>query len=344
MGAMTGVLMALVLMVAVGAGGLYIWKNLPNVQETSLPGVPDSSTSITKQDYLCGQTPTVSGRFRAIDTEQSTNHYINSVQGYFVPQGKVQGTAIVPVTGGASGALFSASAVTLTCGETYDFYAVDSANAYSGGVVKDLKAGVAPVDVTVKIYNSSALQARVKDRVADGYWRIAGGDGSYTGLAATFANSSAGATLDAGTGGCHDLSISLRTTNQDTAFGTGNNDVIIAVDAGPTVWNQPSTSLGNNIKDGSNFDSYDLTALSGYEYVYAYKKIQRTGGSFDFMICGVAGVDPGATDNVLIRAVAKGYALDGKDNNAVRYAYFGNDASYTELVGTTEEITIDEVA
>lgn len=347
------VVVALLVIVALSGLGFLGYKYMPGIftssEQTGLPdidtGLDSGVSTVSKGEYLCSQQPTVNGYFRVSDVESATNGYLANGTGYWVPHGDVTGSALVTQTAGAdTTGSFSAAAATLVCGETYDLWLVDTANAQSYGVVKNIQVGTSPIYQTIKAHKTSALQARVKDASADAYWQIAGGVNTFSNLAATWLNTSAGATIDATSGGCHDLQLFVKTQTQDTVFGAADGEVMMLVDASTTKWDEPSTSLGNNVKDGANFDSYDLTAIADYEYAYKMNQIKDTQSSIDFYECAVSGVDPGAADDVKIRFVAKGAVLDSKSPDLVRVGYFGNGATYAEIQGTTEEITIDEVA
>lgn len=334
------------LIVAVFAGVYFLIPK--SVEQTGLPtGTPegDTNTGLTAQQYLCSQQPTVNAYFRVKDTMQSSDTYLANKTGYWVPHGLVAGSAVETQTGGSdTSGSYSSSAATLSCGETYDLWVADVANTNGYGLVSDIVVGVTPKKITVETKATSALQARIKDAAADAYWYTDGDSQAFSNLADTWTNTSADVNIDAGSGGSHDLEIYVKTQTSKTVFGMADDEVVVAVDAPSTKWNEPSTSLGSNIKDGAHFDSYDLTALADYEYIYQFNQIGDTSEMFTFYITAVSGVDPGASDDIKLRFLAKGAALSDKDNQKIRKAYFKNDASFSEIQGSTEQITIDEVA
>lgn len=347
-------LLVLVVLGGLGYGAFWLMSNYApaGTEQTGLPsGTSDPVNTnpqqqISKTEYLCSQQPTITAKFRVKDLEQSADTYLANGTGYWVPQGLVQGSRLVTQTAGIDTAgAYSTSGATLLCGETYDLWVADTANSQGYAVTRNVVIGTAPVDITAESRKTSALQARIKDNTADAYIYNDAGANTFSNLADSWINDSTNAaTIDAGTGGAHDFTISVKTQTQDTVFGMSSDEVAVLVDASSTKWNEPSTSLGSNIKDAQHFDSYDLTAISDYEYAYQFSQVVDTQKSFDFYITAVSGVDPGATDDVKIRFIAKGVVLDSKDNQNVRKGYFGNGATFTEIQGSTEEITIDEAA
>jgi hypothetical protein len=308
---------------------------IPSVTPTTLAPGTGSGSGLT----CCGNNPDREIFYRAVDGKAATT---TNLEGLTVNVKMSDGTGS-SLTGTTTNSAYNNS-VTAACGQPYEYWVMPVANGNNGVYgTRTVSCYNAENKVKVGVTEFGVVQSRVYDREAKAFLSTAVGT-DWTDLDASWTNTSTGL-ININADQHLDLDVLLRANETRTAMTGAKGECYVAADANTLQWAQPIISYNGaqlqDIKASGDLNANDLTALSNYEYAYKLPATIQGGSGITLQtyVESAAGIDPGAV-SVKLRVLCKDYFVDDKDPNQMLYGLFRNDASRSEVLGSTEEITL----
>lgn len=144
-------------------------------------------------------------------------------------------------------------------------------------------------------------------------------------------------TMAVGSGGEVHVQMSFRATAIDNALNDGRG-LLFAVDADVTKWDTPTIMLDGSVMSDckGSLNPNEALALNGYEHVYCYSGsktfAQNSEGVLDFQVFALAGVNPGATDDIQIDIIPRGQKATLLDANKFIQSAYDDTASHAVIL------------
>jgi hypothetical protein len=339
--------------IVIGGGGL-LWAN-----NAGLLGGGGSTPNF--QFQIGGQQQQQQGPAGGCGDSKSTTLTVTLVNGEDEAGGTFDATGYLY---GASGDFKSitdttAGTATVNCGEQYTLKLVrQDANkgdnsriteilpgSVAGATVVDGAAVFTPlapnVALNIKGSQHGVLEFRAFDKDNNGF--MCDSDASCTAWEAdgvVFESTTNATALAVGSGG--EINIELYYRANETVTNFNDFGYWILIDAGTTIWNIPSCRLDGALltDQKGTFNVNEARQFSGYEYAYRIDGDVRD--SQHTLACNfkaLAGVNPGATDDIEIDFAAIGQFL-GTDGVTVKRSA-ADDTSSSAVVFTVMDTKID---
>lgn len=362
-GGKVSVLMTILVIVGILAGGVFIYTQLgaPKLgvtQQTALPNtVPAvSETAGIQCSQACPDTGAWTGTVSIQNKWNGTDIETFDTSSYFYvtdPKTKALGSLEASVTDTTSGT------VTLTCGRQYTMKTASTSGGggdgswlYRSDLGKSDGSGNVVFDACGRAQTFNVVgeqhglwEARAYDIVNNGYLMNqsnASGLVYHVGTPLNFTSTTSNTTGTAiGAAGELHVRMEIRATAEDENL--NDRGIYMLVDAASNRWNKPTVMLdGSTLQDiKSSLSEDEKVAYANYEYAYKIpqtRAITRTNeAKIDFSMFALTGINPTAADQPLVDFAPIGQVLSTRDANVLKVQSV-NDNTGRSAIHTLEQL------